>query len=281
MTNIIEVFAGGMILIFILVITHELGHLLAARVCGVGVESFSIGFGPGFKMFTLRGIPFYLCLIPLGGGVAIKSITMPGCESRGKYIEDVSLWRRVFIFFAGALGNLFLAIVIQTAIYWFAPHEVKFDIFLIKFTFVPLQGAWYFAPLYAVKTVGLLFAALFLSILTRIWLLVLPIVKMTPIIGGGVIGMMGLGAGAQSGFWSFCGIVYFVSIVVAAFQLLPCWPLDGGHIVTAFVKRIFREGRASRILCAAVKWAGVAMLVIIVINMAMSDLYGIYRYFVK
>lgn len=49
---------AGILMILIIVTVHELGHLIVARACGVGVEGFSVGFGPGFKMFTLRGIPF-------------------------------------------------------------------------------------------------------------------------------------------------------------------------------------------------------------------------------
>jgi len=270
-----------MLLILILTVVHELGHLIAARACGVGVESFSVGFGPEFKLFTLGRIPFYLCLVPLGGGVALKSRTKPGCESRGEYIEDVSLWRKTIIFIAGALSNFFLAIIIQTAIYWFAPHEVKVEIFFIKFTFLPLHGAWYLAPFYAAKTVFLLFAALFKFLFLCPWFLILSIVKMAPAANGGVTGITGLGAAMQSGFWSFCGLIYFVSILEAAFQLLPCRPLDGGHIATALVKRVFNGGRISRVLSGAIRWVGVVLLVIIGIKIVIIGLSAVYRYLIR
>ena len=276
METFLEVFAGGILLILILVVVHELGHLFAARACGVGVESFSIGFGPGFKMFTLRGIPFYFRCILLGGYVAIKSRKKPGCVSEGKYIEDASWRQKSAIFFAGAGCNLLLAIILRTAIYWFAPHEMKVEIFLLKFSFLPLQGAWYWAPLYAAKDVFLIFAALLTFIFLRIWFMILPIVKMAPVANGGLIGMIGLGANAQLGFWSFCGLVYFVSIIAAAFQLLPFFPFDGGHIVTALVERIFGEGKISRALGGVLRWLGIVILAVIIINMVMSDVFDIF-----
>lgn len=281
MENIVGALAGFVILILILIVVHELGHLLVARACGVGVESFTFGFGPGFKAFTLRGIPFYFRLIPLYGAVELKSREIPNCKSAGKYREDAPSWQKILIFSAGIGFNLLLAVALQTSMYWFAPDGVQIQIFAAKITFLPLKAAWYLAPLYAAKTVLMLFAAWFVVLLTSILFSVLPIVKMAPIANGGLIGMMSLGANAQSGFWSFCGLVYFVSIIAAALQLLPCWPLDGGHIATALVRRVFNEGRVFRILSAVIKWAGVVLLVIIIINMAMSDLSGAYRYFIK
>ena len=273
-----ETFIGGILLISILVAVHEMGHLLIARDCGVGVESFSIGFGPGFMMFIWRGIPFYLRCIPLGGYVKLRQRNMPNSVSDGKCLEDATWRQKILIFAAGAGFNLFLAVVIRTLMFWFAPAGTEARIFWFKVSFVPLLGPWYFAPFLAIKTTFIAFAAYFVNAFLGIWFAIMPLIKTSPIAHGGVIGMIGLGANAHAGFWSFCGLVYYCSVLLAAVNLLPLIPFDGGHIATTLTERIFGQGRFSRIFCGAIKWFGVVLIIILLINIVLSDLFDILRY---
>ena len=56
------------VLLGILVFVHELGHFLTARICGVRVAEFSIGFGKKLWGFTDKsGTEWKLCAVPLGG----------------------------------------------------------------------------------------------------------------------------------------------------------------------------------------------------------------------
>ncbi|GAA8075127.1 hypothetical protein HpDR24_12060 [Helicobacter pylori] len=57
-----------------LIFVHELGHFTIARICGVKVEVFSIGFGKKLCFFKLFGTQFALSLIPLGGYVKLKGM---------------------------------------------------------------------------------------------------------------------------------------------------------------------------------------------------------------
>ena len=63
------------ILAFVLVIfIHELGHYLVGRLCGIGVNAFSIGFGPKLISYTdNNNTEWKLCLIPLGGFVQFQT----------------------------------------------------------------------------------------------------------------------------------------------------------------------------------------------------------------
>ena len=57
-------------IITIIIVVHELGHFVAARLCGVTVSAFSLGFGPEIFAFTdRRGTRWRLAWIPLGGYV--------------------------------------------------------------------------------------------------------------------------------------------------------------------------------------------------------------------
>ena len=62
----------GILCLFFLILFHEFGHFLAAKLFGVAVESFSIGFGPILIHRTIKGTDYRLSLIPLGGYCGMK-----------------------------------------------------------------------------------------------------------------------------------------------------------------------------------------------------------------
>jgi len=103
-----------LVIIAILVFFHELGHFLFAKWCKVGVETFSIGFGP--KIFKKKFGETVYCIsaIPLGGYVKMVG------EEHGKTIapEDISrsfthkkLYQKSLIVAAGPIFNFLLSIL--------------------------------------------------------------------------------------------------------------------------------------------------------------------------
>lgn len=62
----------GLLCLIFLVIFHEFGHFIAAKLFGVKVESFSVGFGPVLLHKKIRGTDYRLSLIPLGGYCGLK-----------------------------------------------------------------------------------------------------------------------------------------------------------------------------------------------------------------
>ena len=62
----------GLIGLGFIVFIHELGHFITAKICGVTVESFSIGMGPILLHKTIKGTDYRLSLIPLGGYCGMK-----------------------------------------------------------------------------------------------------------------------------------------------------------------------------------------------------------------
>ena len=82
-----------------LIFVHELGHFLAARKLGVGVDEFSIGFGPRIISRQVGNTRYSLAAIPLGGFVRLDQI----CQ------DEKSPLARILIALAGPIVNLLFA----------------------------------------------------------------------------------------------------------------------------------------------------------------------------
>ena len=93
-----------LIAIGFLVLLHEFGHYFAGRVCGVGVNEFSIGFGREIISRPFSGTRFCLRIIPFGGYVSFK--TDENGAGEGASLSSISPCRRIFIFSAGPLANI-------------------------------------------------------------------------------------------------------------------------------------------------------------------------------
>ena len=107
------------VVIGLLILIHELGHFLVARWVGVGVERFSIGFGPVLLRWRGRETEYCLSAIPMGGYVKMLGEENPlegGGASAGwdpaKAFAVKALWARFLIVLAGPAMNLVLAAVI-------------------------------------------------------------------------------------------------------------------------------------------------------------------------
>ena len=65
-----------------MVVVHEFGHFAVAKLCGVRVEAFSVGFGPRLFGIKYGDTDYKVCLLPLGGFVKMTGEN-PGEESAG------------------------------------------------------------------------------------------------------------------------------------------------------------------------------------------------------
>lgn len=133
----------GTIVTFLFVLTvvvfvHELGHFLVGRWCGVGVTSFSIGFGPELVGFDdRRGTRWKISAIPLGGYVKFvgdqNGASVPDAATlarmnpaeRAVSFHAQNVWKRIAIVAAGPIANFLLAIaVFAGSIYAVGRYEV-------------------------------------------------------------------------------------------------------------------------------------------------------------
>jgi regulator of sigma E protease len=101
---------GGMVLI------HEFGHFIVARLCKIEVDEFGIGLPtPGaITLFTWQGTRFTLNWLPFGGFVRPKGENDPNVPGG---LAAASPWKRLAVLFAGPLMNLLAAVLIYSLIF--------------------------------------------------------------------------------------------------------------------------------------------------------------------
>jgi len=101
----------------LLVFIHEFGHYAAAKLCGVRVEVFSIGFGKRLLGFKRGETDYRLSVLPLGGYVKMSGEN-PFEASTGDPGEFMShpRWQRFIIAIAGPFMNVLLAVAVMTGI---------------------------------------------------------------------------------------------------------------------------------------------------------------------
>ncbi len=98
-----------------LILIHELGHFLAARLVKVEVEEFGVGFPPRLlRLFRHNKTDYTLNWLPFGGFVRMKGMEDP--EEEGGFLA-AKPWKRIFILIAGPLMNVLTGVLIYTMIF--------------------------------------------------------------------------------------------------------------------------------------------------------------------
>ncbi|HEX8147704.1 MAG TPA: site-2 protease family protein [Pyrinomonadaceae bacterium] len=87
---------------------HELGHLAAARLCGVRAPELGLGWGPKLFEMNVRGVRFKMHLLPVGAYVRLDM----------KELQARPLVQQVFVLLAGVLVNIAAALATQGS--WFS-----------------------------------------------------------------------------------------------------------------------------------------------------------------
>ena len=104
MTNALYTLVGAGLVLGVMILVHEFGHFAAAKLLGVRVEVFSIGFGKRLLGFRRGDTDYRISALPLGGYVkmtGVSAIEMPEEHADGRICRP----RRVYAASALAAGD--------------------------------------------------------------------------------------------------------------------------------------------------------------------------------
>jgi membrane-associated protease RseP (regulator of RpoE activity) len=192
---------------------HEYGHYSALKKFGVTCPDFSIGIGPRLFGIHRNGTTFNIRIIPIGGFVSLPK----------GWADRITKWQKVRVLFAGPWANVVTAI----------PFGILLALQVEKFS------EYHWLIIVATVTIGtpLLFL---LSIPLTIYAVLTAFISPGGFVedSQGVIGAVWEGRAEGSTVWEhFLTTIYFFSIGVASFNLLPLSFLDGGQIYATLLAR--------------------------------------------
>ncbi|HEY2038945.1 MAG TPA: RIP metalloprotease RseP [Edaphobacter sp.] len=104
------------IVLGIMVLVHEFGHFAVAKLCGIRVETFSIGFGKRLIGFRRGDTDYRLSLLPLGGYVKMAGDNPGEAPTDPGDFNAHPRWQRMLVALAGPFANFILAIGLMTGV---------------------------------------------------------------------------------------------------------------------------------------------------------------------
>ena len=205
-----------------LVLIHEGGHFLVAKLCKVKVNEFSIGFGKAIWKKQGKETLYSLRMIPLGGFVQMEGESENSEDSRA--FTNVSIPKRIAIVSAGAAVNILFGI-------------------LAYFLLVSTVGLQFADPakdtiLNRIYYAGINTGEFILSILDSLKSIFtggISVEQMT-----GPVGISQIVVQA-TGFANYIYVLAVISVSLGVTNLLPIPALDGGKIVLLIVEAIRRK----------------------------------------
>ncbi len=112
---------AAILLLGIMVTVHEFGHFMAARLTGIPVKEFAIGFGPQILSWSSKKYEtkFFLRCIPMGGYCAFygEDDTEEKEKDDQRNLNNFAVWKRLLTILMGPVMNFVLALVVAVGIY--------------------------------------------------------------------------------------------------------------------------------------------------------------------
>jgi len=210
------------VLINFLILIHELGHFIAAKLSNIPIELFSIGFGPKLWSFEKGQTEYRLSALPIAGYV------LPKIQNEDDFFQ-IAPSRRIVFALGGPLANVIFALI------------------CLAFLNVLTMGFSFYAIL--------LYPFVQIIKITSQVLYALPGLFSHPGQLAGVIGIVAIGGQFVAGdFLKILNLAILLNINLAILNLLPILPLDGGKIVFCLLERIHRSLLKLRLPLTVTGW---------------------------
>lgn len=113
-------FVSFVVLVGVLIFVHEAGHFVFAKIFGVKVLKFSLGFGPPIARIKRGDTEYVIAVLPLGGYVRMLGESPDDKRSKadeGRAFEDQALWKRIIIVLAGPTMNLVFPLLLYFVVF--------------------------------------------------------------------------------------------------------------------------------------------------------------------
>ena len=203
---------GALKIVFLLgflVLIHEGGHFVVAKLCKIQVNEFSIGFGPVLIEKQGKKTKYCLRLIPLGGFVNMEGDDEPS-EKEGSF-SKASVGKKIAIVLAGGMVNIIFGIVLY---------------FILVSQIVNIKSAF--------ANTGYFLLNIFDNLKT----LITGGVKAEDLMG--IVGISEVVANTTN-IQNYFYIMALISLSLGVTNLLPFPPLDGGKILIYIIELIRRK----------------------------------------
>ena len=217
------------LIVGLLIVIHEFGHLLVAKLCRIPIAEFSVGFGPKLVGRKWGETTYRISAVPIGGYV------LPAFDERGSREHPVS--NRILFALGGPFANVVAAFAGLLAL---GVMELGLG----------AAGAVVFATAGVWTNVGQIAAAL-------------STLLADPSQLSGIVGIVAIG-GSQFGSTAAGLLTFsvFINLNLAVLNLLPLPPLDGGKILFCLLEKLYQPLTRIQMPATLAGWAFVLGLMV-------------------
>lgn len=228
-------------LLGILVLIHEGGHFIVAKLCKIKVNEFAIGFGKTVLSKQMGSTLYSLKLIPIGGFIKMEG-EESSSEKEGSF-SNAPCWKKILIVVAGGITNILFAIIV-------------FFLLVIFYYKYPLNEA--------LQITG----SFMYAIIESLRILFSGKVTIDELIGP--VGISNIVV-QTTGIVNYIYLIATVSLSLGVTNLLPIPPLDGGKILIYIIEKI-RKKSFKEETAVAIEMTGFVFIMLLAVIVMINDI---------